>query len=128
MTTLFLKRILVLDAASCLGMGAILALAAAPLSGPFGLDTVVLRAAGLALLPVALFILWVATRDTLRPLPVWLVVAGNALWAAESFVLVATTPGITWLGQGFVALQALMVAGLALLEAAGALKIAPARA
>ena len=127
MTDLFLKRILLLDAASCLGMGALLAIAAGPLTGLFGIDLEILRGAGL-LLPIGLFIGWTALRPVLRPLPIWLVIAGNLLWTAESFVLIANNAGITGLGQAFVAAQALMVAALTLLETAGVLKIAAAKA
>ncbi|PSJ38296.1 hypothetical protein [Allosphingosinicella deserti] len=128
MTDLFLKRILLLDAASCLGMGALLAIVAGPLTGLFGIDLAILRGAGLLLLPIGLFIGWTALRPVLRPLPIWLVIAGNLLWTAESFVLIASNAGITGLGQAFVAAQALMVAALTLLETAGVLKIAAAKA
>lgn len=128
MNAITLKRVLFLDAASCLGMGALLAAASAALAAPLGIAAPILFGAGLFLLPVALFIAFVASRPALRPLLVWLVVAGNVLWVAESFVLIATTPSITMLGQGFVAVQAAMVAGLTALETFGALKLRAARA
>lgn len=128
MNAITLKRVLFLDAASCLGMGALLAAASAALAAPLGIAAPILFGAGLFLLPVAMFIAFVASRPALRPLLVWLVVAGNVLWVAESFVLIATTPSITMLGQGFVAVQAAMVAGLTALETFGALKLRAARA
>ena len=75
--TLFLKRVLMLDAASCLGMGALLAFGAGALSPLFGLEASLLFGAGAALIPIGLFILWVATRAQIRPLFVYLIVAGN---------------------------------------------------
>jgi hypothetical protein len=128
MNAITLKRVLFLDAASCVGMGVLIAAASAPLAAPLGIAAPILFGAGLFLLPVALFIAFVAGRPVLRPGLVWLVVAGNLLWVAESFVLMATTPSITMLGQAFVAVQAVMVAGLSLLEAMGALRIRRARA
>ena len=114
--TNFLKRVLLLDSASCLGMGALLLAASAPLAPAFGLSERLLTGAGAALIPVGLFILFVATRRQLRPLLVYLIVAGNALWVAESLLLLRTAPEISALGTLFVAGQAAAVAGLALLE------------
>ena len=70
--TLFLKRVLMLDAASCLGMGALLAFGAGALSPLFGLETSLLLGAGAALIPSGLFILWVGTRTQIRPLFVYM--------------------------------------------------------
>jgi hypothetical protein len=114
--TFFLKRVLMLDAASCLGMGALLAPAAGALSPLFGLEPSLLFGAGVALIPTGLFILWVATRAQIRPLFVYLVIAGNFIWVLESLLLVRGAAGITGLGTAFVVAQAAAVAGLALLE------------
>ena len=114
--TLFLKRVLMLDAASCLGMGALLAIGAGALSPVFGLEASLLFGAGAALIPSGLFILWVATRAPIRPLFVYLIVAGNFVWVLESLLLVRGAAGITGLGTAFVVAQAAAVAGLALLE------------
>ena len=91
--TLFLKRVLMLDAASCLGMGALLAPAAGALSPLFGLEPSLLFGAGVALIPTGLFILWVATRAQIRPLFVYLVIAGNFIWVLESLLLVRGATG-----------------------------------
>jgi hypothetical protein len=114
--TLFLKRVLMLDAASCLGMGALLAIGADALSPLFGLESSLLFGAGAALIPSGLFILWVATRAQIRPLFVYLIVAGNFVWVLESLLLIRGATGITGLGTAFVVAQAAAVAGLALLE------------
>jgi hypothetical protein len=114
--TLFLKRVLLLDAASCLGMGALLAPIAGPLSPLFGLENSLLFGAGVALIPTGLFILWVGTRTQIRPLLVYLVIAGNFVWVLESLLLVRGAAEITGLGTAFVVAQAAAVAGLALFE------------
>ena len=114
--TLFLKRVLMLDAVSCLGMGAVLAAAAGALSPLFGLESSLLFGAGAVLIPTGLFILWVGTRAQIRPLFVYLVIAGNLVWVLESLLLIRGAAGITDLGTAFVVAQAAAVAGLALLE------------
>ena len=113
---LFLKRVLLLDAASCLGMGALLALGAGTLSPLFGLDRPLLLGAGVALLPIGLFILWIGARRTLLPAAVYLIVAGNLLWVIESVLVVRGAEAITALGTVFVLVQAAIVAGLSALE------------
>ncbi|HEX8222728.1 MAG TPA: hypothetical protein VF605_02800 [Allosphingosinicella sp.] len=122
--TVFLRRILALDAASCALLGLLLSLDAAALSPLFGLGERLLLGAGLLLLPLAAFIGWLATRPSPpRPL-VWLVIVGNVAWTAESFLLIATESGrITALGTAFVAGQAAAVLVVALLEYAGLRRI-----
>ncbi len=116
----FLRRVLALDSASCLMIGLLLCLGAAPLSGLFGLGERLLFGAGLLLLPLAAFLAWLASRPA-PPAPlVWLVIVGNAAWTAESFLLISTESGrIMALGTAFVAVQAVAVLGLALLEYVG---------
>lgn len=117
-STLFLRRILALDAASCVVMGLAMGLAAAPLASLFGLPDDLLRAAGLLLLPLAAFIGWLASRAAPPPLLVWIVIVGNLAWTAQSFALLgqyAPSP----LGTAFVAAQAVAVLGLAGLEYVG---------
>lgn len=118
--TRFLKLVLTADALSCLGMGAALATAAAPLSDLFGLAERLLLGAGLALLPIGLFILAVAVRKSAALPFVHAIVAGNVLWVAASAVLAANAAGVTMLGTTFVLAQAAAVAVLTLLETVGA--------
>ena len=115
----FLKRVLLLDAASCLGMGLLLTLGGGSLAALFGIDATIVGGAGLALFPVGLFMLWLGTRNAAPAAFVYLVIAGNALWTLESFVVAANAQDITGLGTGFVTVQALAVAGLAALEWVG---------
>lgn len=116
--TLFLRRVLALDSLSCLAMGLLMALGGALLAPLFGLPEPLVRIAGLILLPLAAFIGWLAARPAPpRPL-VWVVIAGNLAWTAESFATLAGQQA-TALGTAFVTAQALAVLGLATLEYAG---------
>jgi hypothetical protein len=117
--SLFLKRVLVLDAASCLVMGAVLVPAAGALAEPLGLPSGLISGAGLLLVPLGLFILWLGTRAAASAAFVYLVIGGNVIWAAESALLAFGDSGIAPFGTIFVAAQGLAVFGLALLEAVG---------
>src|SRR3546814_717935 len=77
-STLFLRRVLALDALSCAGMGVLLAAAAAPLAPLFGLPEGLVRGAGLLLLPLAAFIGGLASCPSPPPLLVWVVIVGNS--------------------------------------------------
>ncbi len=117
--TPFLKRVLLLDAASCLGMAAVLIPGANLLSGPLGLSPALLMAAGALLIPCGLFMGWLATRNAASPAFVWLVIIGNFLWVAKSVAVIFVFAGITALGIAFVLAQAAVVLALALLERIG---------
>ena len=121
--TLFLRRVLALDSLSCLAMGLLTGLGAAGLAPLFGLPEPLVRFAGLALLPLAAFLFWLATRpNPPRPL-VWVVILGNLGWAAESFITLGQSQA-TPLGTAFVSAQAVAVLGLAVLEYVGIRKAA----
>jgi hypothetical protein len=121
-----LNAILWLDAASCAGLGLLLALASGPIAGVTGLPAGLLLGAGLLLLPVALLM---ATAARMRPVPRWLlllIVDGNVAWVLASLiVLIAGLGQPTGLGVAFVLAQAAAVAVLAALEARG-LRAGPA--
>jgi hypothetical protein len=111
------RRLLRLDAATCAATGALLALAAPALEPPLGLPAALLREVGVALVPFAALLLWIARAPRPARGAVWAVVAANALWVAASVALlpsglVAPTP----LGGAFVLAQAAVVAALAWLE------------
>jgi hypothetical protein len=119
-TSNLLKYALIADAVASAAMGVLLAGGAGLLSGFLGLPQDLLLYAGLFLLPYALGVAWIGTRPQIsRPLA-WLVVALNALWVADSVVLLATqyvSPN-AW-GVAFIATQALAVAVLAVAQIAG---------
>ena len=112
----FLKRILILDSASCLVLGVLLSTGSAALAPLFGIDRATIGGAGIALIPIGLFIIWLGSRAGAHPGLIWAVILGNLLWAADSLILVSSSPGITALGTAVVSAQAAAVAGLALLE------------
>ncbi|HEX6218123.1 MAG TPA: hypothetical protein VFZ35_02480 [Sphingomicrobium sp.] len=112
----FLRTVLKLDAASCLGMAAIVLAASNPLSAAMGVDPVVLRGAAVSLVPIGLFILWLGTRREAPAAFAWLVILGNIGWAVVSVATAVELPGITPLGSALVAGQGLAVVGLAVLE------------
>ena len=121
--TAFVRRVLFVDAATCIATGLFLALLAAPLAPFLGLSAGLLLYAGLALLPIAAFIAWVAAREQISPAGVWLVIIGNALWVLASLALLfAVSP--TALGYAFVIGQALIVAALAEMEYVALRKVA----
>lgn len=119
----FLKLVLTADALSCLGMGALLTAAAAPLSGLFGLSHDVVFGAGAVLLPIGLFILVIATRRNVTPLFIYTIIAGNVLWVADSLILAGSAPTITAIGTAFVLVQAAAVTVLTVLETVGLARV-----
>ena len=123
-STLFLRRVLALDSASCAIMGVAMSLGAAGLAPLFGLPEELIRTAGLLLLPLAAFILWLASRPAPPPILVWIVILGNLVWTAESFALLGQLSP-TPLGTAVVSVQALAVLGLAGLEYVGLRRARP---
>lgn len=117
-STLFLRRILALDSLSCAAMGLLMAFGAASLAPLFGLPEPLVRTAGLLLLPLAVFIFWLATRPAPPRALVWLVILGNVGWTAESLIVLGQHQASA-LGTAFVSAQAAAVLGLAALEYVG---------
>jgi hypothetical protein len=106
------------DAGASLGMGLLLAAAAAPLSGLLSLPEPLLRVAGLMLLPYAAFVAWVGSRAHPARNAVRAIVALNAVWVADSLALLAAGPALadlapSALGLTFVLAQAAVVSGFA---------------
>ena len=126
--TTFLKRVLFLDAASCLGMGLGLIAGAGALAGPLGLPDALLSGAGVSLIPIGLFMALVATRAAPPAILVWLIILGNAGWVIQSVALVELSPTISALGIAFVLAQAAFVTVIACLEYAGLRRAAAATA
>ncbi len=114
---MFLRRVLLADALAS-GATGLLAVAV-PLSGLLGLPPGLLRGAGLILLPYAALVAWLAVRGAPPPRwAVWAVVGINACWAVDSLLLlVSGWVAPTGLGIAFVVMQALVVAGFAVLQA-----------
>jgi hypothetical protein len=119
-TSTFLRRVLVLDAISCAGLGLLLVTFAGGLSSVSGLPVELLQQASVVLLPFALLLALLSTRARLPRAAVWAVIVANAIWAIDSIVLLFTgwvQP--TLLGYLFVAGQAAFVAVVVQLEYIG---------
>jgi hypothetical protein len=103
------------------GANGVLYLAGAPLlDGWLGLPTEMLAAVGAFLIVYAALVLRLATRPEMPRVAVAAVIAANALWAIDSLIALALdwfTP--TTVGQVLIAVQAVLVAGLAALQYVG---------
>ena len=116
-TSTFLRRVLFADAATCVATGLLLMLGSGVLEQFLGLPAGLLRYAGVSLLPFAALLVYLAARENLSPPVVWAVIVLNALWTADSFLLLLTGwVAPTELGYAFVVAQALGVAVFAGLE------------
>ena len=112
-----LRPLLLIDATTCVACGLLMTAAARPMAQLTHIPQALLTYAGLALFGVAAFIGLVATRAARSSAAVGAVIAGNLAWCVASLWLSlggVITP--TALGQAFIALQALVVLALALLE------------
>ena len=90
---------------------------AEPLSTLFGMPVPLLIGAGLFLLPLAVWVGWLAKEAQPSRRAVWLLIAGNGVWVVESLLLLAldwVQP--TGLGTVFIIVQAVATAVFAELE------------
>jgi hypothetical protein len=123
-----LKTGLVLDAAASGAMGLMLTLGAGPLGGLLGLPQPLLLGVGAVCLGWAAVTFWLGRRERLAPAAVWAVIGLNALWVAESaLLLLSGWVSPTGLGTAFVIAQALAVAGFAEMQFVGLRRSEPAR-
>ena len=118
--TVFLRRVLILDAVASGATGLSMFAFAALLEQWLNLPAVLLRYAGLSLLPFAAIVAWLGLRASLSRAGVWAVIALNVLWVVDSAALLVSgwvDPAL--LGYAFVIFQAAVVAVLAELEFIG---------
>ncbi|MBL3558558.1 MULTISPECIES: hypothetical protein [Marinobacter] len=111
------KNLLLADAVTCLVMGLLLTFGASWLSEFLHLPQALLFYAGLILFPIALFMVFVATRGFIPAAGVQFIIVGNVGWVAGSVVLLVSgwvSPNLT--GTAFIVVQAVAVAILAYLE------------
>jgi hypothetical protein len=105
-----LRQALLADATTSGAFGLLMVLAAGPMGGMLGLPEPLLRLSGAFLLPYAAFVGWLGVREALPKAIVWIVVIGNAIWAADSLLLLASGwVAPTGAGYAYVILQALVV-------------------
>jgi hypothetical protein len=116
----FLRHVLIADAASCVASALVQLMFTGPLAELLRLPAALLTGTGAFLLAYGAVVAWIASRDPLpRPL-VWMLVAGNAAWAAACAALLAggwVTPS-SW-GVAWILAQAATVAVLAQLQWTG---------
>ena len=103
------------------GANGVLYLAGAPLlDGWLGLPTEMLMAVGAFLIAYAALVLRLATRPAMPRVAVVAVIAANVLWAVVSLIaLTLDWFSPTTVGQILIAVQAVLVAGLAALQYVG---------
>jgi len=118
--SVLLRRVLWADAIVSAAVGALMALGAPALHGPLGLPVALLLSAGLALLPYAAYLVWLATRARVPRAAVWVPIVLNLIWAADcGLVLFGGSMLPTGLGEAFIALQIVTVLAFAELEYIG---------
>jgi hypothetical protein len=113
---LSVRPLLWFDAATCLALGLLLAVAGGSIAPLLGLPIMLLNECAILLCAFAAAVGFIATRsDPVAGTKV--IAAANAGWVAASFALLAG-PWVepTAFGTAFVAAQALAVAGIAILE------------
>lgn len=116
----FLRNVLLADAASCIGSGAVQLLFTGSLVPLSGLPAPLLAGTGWFLLAYAAAVVLIAMRDPLPRALVWLLVIGNAGWAVASIALLASgLVAPTALGTAWVLAQAVTVGVLAKLQRTG---------
>ncbi|KJV10850.1 hypothetical protein VZ95_02285 [Elstera litoralis] len=116
----FLRCALLLDALASGAMGLLLLLAGRWLHPWLGLPEPLMVWGGLALLPYALLLIFLARRPAVRRAAIHAVIGANLVWVGDSVVLLLSgwvTP--TLLGEGFVLAQAAAVAVFAGLQTVG---------
>jgi len=116
----WLRRVLFADAAVSLVTGLLMALGASLLAPLTGLPAALLVPAGLALLPYAAFLVWLAARAAVPAAALWLPIGLNLLWALDcAWAAFGGVFAPSALGLAFVGVQALAVLVFAELEFTG---------
>ena len=116
----FLRLVLAVDAFSSAAMGLALVSASGLLAAWTSLPASLLFESGLVLIPFAVLVGFLATREEPWRAGVWIVIAVNAFWTLASIALLFTswiTPNL--LGSIFIAAQAAAVGVFAELEYVG---------
>ena len=116
----FLRQILFADALASGACGVLMLGGSSLLAGPLGLPSTLLQISGLVLIPYAALVALLARRPAMPRAFVWAVVLCNAVWAADSvLLLVSGWVSPTALGTAFVIAQAAVVALFVELQATG---------
>lgn len=111
-----LRLLLGIDALTCAAFTALAFGATTFLARLSGLPAALLQGAGIVLCFATVILALAAARHDPPSALVWLVTAINVSWVMASLVVLAMVPGLTTIGQILVAVQALIVAGTAVVE------------
>ncbi len=115
--SVFLRRVLFIDAATCVAMALLLTLSSRMLNDFLELPAQLLFYAGISLFPFAAYLAYLGTRERIASPFVWSVIMLNALWTFDSvLILLAGWVEPNVFGNAFVVAQGLCVATLAGLE------------
>jgi len=116
----FLRYALLADAIASGATGLLLITGADLLTGLLGLPMVLMREAGLLLVPYVAFVAFVGTREAMSRRAVQAIITLNVLWVAASIgLLVSGWVAPTLLGYAFVITQAIVVGVFAELQIVG---------
>jgi hypothetical protein len=128
-TSSFLRRVLLADAAISGATGLLMTFGSGLFENLLEVPAALLHYAGLSLLPFAALVVYIGTRENLTRPAVWAVIVLNALWAADSILLlVSGWVAPTGLGYAFIVAQAVVVAIFAELQYVGLRRSAAATA
>jgi hypothetical protein len=116
----FLRRVLLLDASTCLITGMLMLTASGTVERLLAIPAPLSRVLAVVLLIFGGLVAWVGTRRHLMRSAVWAIVTLNALWAVESLLTLA----FGWLdpnalGRAFILVQGVAVAVIAELQFIG---------
>ena len=116
----FLRRVLWADAAVSAVVGVLMAVAAPLIGDLTRLPAGLLLPAGLALLPYAAYLGWIATRPAVPVAAVWIPIVLNGVWAVDcAWIALAGSVAPNALGLAFLAIQGVTVLVFAELEFSG---------
>ncbi|MDO9488828.1 MAG: hypothetical protein Q7J32_10680 [Sphingomonadaceae bacterium] len=124
MSATFLRRVLAVDAIGAAVSAVALIAASATIAPLLGLPASLIEGVGIAFIPFAAFVGWLASREAPPAAGVWAVILLNALWVVESLLVAAGMwfqPNST--GVAIIVVQALGIATLAELEYVGLKKM-----
>lgn len=127
--SLFLRRVLQLDALATGTTGLLLLAGTGQLHGPLNLPTGLMIYAGIFCVAWAAVVGFASVRERLTRSFVWTIILGNVFWVIGSIALLMSgyvSP--TWLGYAFVIAQAIAVDVFAALQYFGLPKRASATA
>jgi hypothetical protein len=116
----FLRRVLLLDASTCLITGMVMLTASGTVERLLAIPAPASRVLAVVLLVFGAAVAWVGTRRDLMRSAVWAIVTLNVLWAVESLLALA----FGWLdpnalGRAFILVQGVAVAVIAELQFIG---------